>query len=191
VNTVIIKKYEQDGLLLNVSFADETSTGGYAGFRGRLALAVGEIADGAGNRKPPNIVMEHVVLLSKDDKLILAAGSLNKLEQLNDFVSMYKDDFSPEMLAIMYVVDLTEPLQVELEGINFALIPMQEGITWNELLDEADLDKREMKKLSSADKVYAVWEEIKGFSPKGAKVTMEEALSKTDPTRTRIERGAL
>ncbi len=188
---MIIKYYEQENLLLNISFVEEASTKRVTAFRGRLALVEGEIADDSGNRKPPSIVMDHVVLMSKEDKLIFAAGSLNKLVQLNDFVAMYSKDFSPEMQAIMYVVDLTEPLQVELEGINFALIPMQEGITWNELLDEAGLDKRELKKLSSADKVYAVWEELKGFKPKGVKVSMDEALTKTDSTLTRIERGAL
>ncbi len=188
---MIIKKYEQDGRLLNISFAEESSTGGFAGFRGRLALVEGEIGDDAGNRKPPAIVMEHAVLLSSGDKLVFSAGSLNKLTHLNNFVAMYKNDFSPEMQAMMYVVDLTEPLQVELEGVNFALIPMQEGITWNELLDEADLDKRELKKMAPADKVYAVWDELKGFKPKGDKVGMEEALTKTDNSLTRVERGAL
>ncbi len=188
---MIITKYEQEGLLLNISFVENASAEGIAAFRGRLALAVGEVADESGNRKPPGIVMEHVVLMSREDKLIFAAGSLNKLVQLNDFVGMYKEDFSPDMQAIMYVVDLTEPLHVEREGVNFSLIPMQEGITWNELLDEAGLDKRELKKLSSADKVYAVWEELKGFKPKGRQVDMDEALSRTDDSLTRIERGAL
>lgn len=189
--TVSIKKYEQDGLLLNISFVENASTSGFTAFRGRMALVEAEVGDEAGNRKTPNIVMEHVVLLDKDDRLILAAGSLNKLEHLNNFVSMYKEDFSPEMTAIMYVVDLTEPLQVELEGINFALIPMQEGITWNELLDEAGLDKKDIKKLSSADKVYNVWDELKAFKPKGSKLSMDDALSRTDASLTRIERGAL
>lgn len=188
---MIIKNYEQKNLLLNISFVDDATANGFTAFRGRLALVEGEVADDSGNRKPPNVVMEHVVLMSKKDKLIFATGSLNKLEQLNDFVAMYKDDFEPEMLAIMYVVDLTEPLQVELEGINFALIPMQEGITWNELLDEAGLDKQDLKKMSSADKVYAVWEELKGFKPKGSPVSISEALTKTDAGLTRIERGAL
>jgi len=188
---VSIKKYEQDGLLLNISFVSDASTSGFSAFRGRLALVEPEAGDQAGNRKTPAIVMEHVVLMDKEEKLILAAGSLNKLEQLNNFVEMYKADFSPEMTAIMYIVDLTEPLQVELEGINFALIPMQEGITWNELLDEADLDKRDLKKMSSADKVYAVWDEIKGFKSKASLVSMDEALTKTDPNLTRVERGAL
>jgi hypothetical protein len=188
---VIIKKYEQDGLLFNVSFAEAASTAGYAGFRGRLALVEGDVADDKGNRRPPSVVMEHTVLLSKDEKLALIAGSLDKLAFLNDLVSKYKGDFAPETQAIIYVVDLMEPLQVELEGVNFALIPMVEGITWNELLDESGLDKGDLKKLSSADKVYSVWENLKGFKPKGSVVTMEAALSKTDATRTRVERGAL
>ncbi len=188
---MIIKKFEQDGVLLNVAFAEAASTEGYAGFRGRLALVEGEIADDSGNRKPPHKVMEHTVLLSKDDTLVLAAGSLDKLEYLNDFVAKYKDALSADTQAIMYVVDLTEALQVELAGVTFALIPMQEGLTWNELMDEAGLDKGDLKKMSGADKVYSVWEEIKGFKPKGSVVAMEDALGKTDATLTRIERGAL
>jgi hypothetical protein len=188
---MIIKQYEQDKLLFNVSFAEAASAAGVAGFRGRLALVEGEVADDKGNRRPPSVVMEHTVLLSKDDKLTLLAGSLDKLAFLKDLVAKYKGDFTPETLAIIYVVDLTEPLQVELEGVNFALIPMVEGITWNELLDEAGLDKSDVKKLSSADKVYSVWENLKGFKEKGPVVTMDEALAKTDSTKTRVERGAL
>jgi hypothetical protein len=188
---VIIKNYEQDGLLLNISFVEDATASGFTAFRGRLALVRGEIADASGNRKPPGVVMEHVVLMSRDDKLLFAAGSLDRLEQLDHFVGMYKSDFSPQMQAIIYVVDLTEPLQVELEGIGFTLVPMQEGITWNELLDVAGLDKRELKKLSSADKVYAVWDELRGFSAKGSKVSMAEALTRTDAARKRVERGAL
>ncbi len=188
---MIIKNYAKENLLLNISFVEDATDNGFTAFRGRLALVEGEIADTSGNRKPPSVVMEHVVLMSREDKLILAAGSLNKLAQLNDFVAKYQGDFAPEMRAILYVVDLTEPLQVEFGGITFALVPMQEGITWNELLDEAGLEKRELKKMSSADKVYAVWENLKGYAPKGNKVSMDEALTKTDDTLARIERGAL
>ncbi len=188
---MIIKNFEENGQLLNISFADAASESGFAGFRGRLALVEGEVADSSGNRKPPPRVMEHTVLLSRDDKLALLAGSLDKLEHLNDLVAMYKDALSADTLAMLYVVDLTEPLQVELEGVNFALIPMQEGLTWNEILDESGLEKSDLKKKSGADKVYAVWEELKGFKAKGSVVSMEEALSKTDATLTRVERGAL
>jgi hypothetical protein len=188
---VSIKNYEEKGRLLNVSFVADASAEGVVGFRGRLALVDAEIGDESGNTKPPAVVMEHVVLMSTGDKLTFAAGSLDKLAQINDFVAMYKDDFAPDMKAMMYVVDLTSPLQIQLEGVNFALIPMQEGITWNELLDEAGLDKRDLKSMSSGDKVYAVYEGVKDYKPKGELVTLEEALAKTDPELKRPERGAL
>ena len=187
---MVIKKYEQDGLLFNVSFVDRASEAGVLGFRGRLALVEGEVADESGNRKPPKVVMEHVVLLSRDDKLILAAGSLDDIQDLSAFVDKYKADFAPDMKAIIYVVNITEPMQVDIEGITFALIPMQEGITWNELLDEAGLEKNDLKKKSSGDKVYTVWQELKGFAPKGEKVSLDVAMSRTADIK-RIERGAL
>lgn len=184
-----IKSYEDMGRLLNISFVEDAA--GTTAFRGRLALVEGEIADESGNRKPPNVVMEHVVLMSKDGKLNFAAGSLDKLSQLNDFVAMYKDDFAPDMQAILYVVDLTTPLQVQLDGVTFPLVPMQEGITWNELLDEAGLDKRDLKSMSSAEKVIAVVDGVKDYKAKGPLVSMEEALAKTNPELKRPERGAL
>ena len=188
---MIIKNYEENGQLLNIAFAEEASESGYAGFRGRLALVEGEVADEAGNRKPPQKVMEQTVLLSKDDNLTLLSGSLDKLEYLADLVDMYKGALSPDTQAILYVVDLTEPLQVEMAGVTFALVPMQEGVAWNELLDEAGLDKSDLKKKSGADKVYTVWEDLKGFKAKGSVVSLEEAMSKTDDSLTRVERGAL
>lgn len=188
---MVIKNYEQKGLLLNVAFVEPAGEPDTLGFRGRLALVEGEIGDDAGNRKPPAIVMEQTVLLSKADKLILLCGSLDRLEDLPALVEMYKGDFGPETLAIIYVVNITQPMQVEMAGVNFALIPMREGITWNELMDIGALDKNDLKKLASGEKVYTVWKEVKGaFKPKGEKVTMEVALTRTADIR-RVERGAL
>ncbi len=184
-----IKSYDEKGRLLNISFVDDAD--GATAFRGRLALVEAEIGDESGNRKPPAVVMEQAVLLSKGGKLIFVAGSLTKLADLNDFVAMYKDDFAADMHAILYVVDLTTPVQVQLEGVTFPLVPMQEGITWNELLDEAGLDKRDLKSMSSAEKVAAVVDGVKDYKAKGPLVTMDEALAKTDPELKRPERGAL
>jgi len=188
---MIIEKYDQEGMLLNISFVEKASEAGFVGFRGRLALVEGEVGDAQGRRKPPAIVMEHTVLLEKDGKLVLAAGSLDNFADFPTFIEKYKGDFAPDMLGIVYVVNITKPMQVEAGGINFALVPMQEGITWNELNDEAGLEKSALKKLSSGDKVYTVWEELKGFKAKGDKVTMDAAMANVDTSLKRIERGAI
>ena len=187
---MVIKEYEKNQLLLNVAFVNEAEESGVLGFRGRLALVEGEVGDAAGNRKPPAKVMEQTTLLSRDDKLILLSGSLDRLEDLPALVEMYKGDFDPNMLAIIYVVNITQPMQVELEGINFALIPMREGVAWNELMDEGGLDKQDLKKMSSGQKVYTVYKALSGFKPGGEQVTLEQALERTADI-TREERGAL
>jgi hypothetical protein len=186
-----IKSYEQKGLLLNVAFVEKADQPGYVGFRGRLALVEGEIGDDAGNRKPPAIVMEQAVLLEREGKLVLLSGSLDRLEDLPALLAMYQADFAPDLLAILYVVNITAPMQVELAGVNFALIPMREGVAWNELMDIGNLDKSDIKKLSSGQKVLAVYEAVKGnFKPKGETVSLEVALTRTTDIR-RVERGAL
>lgn len=187
---MIIKEYEKRALLLNVAFVDAAEEADVVGFRGRLALVEGEPGDGAGNRKPPAIVMEQATLLSKGEKLTLLSGSLDRLEDLPALVEMYKADFSPDMLAILYVVNITEPMQVELEGVNFSLIPMREGVAWNELMEEGYLDKHDLKKMSSGQKVVTVYEALSGFKPKGEVVALEQALGRTADIQ-RVERGAL
>ena len=187
---MIIKEYEKRDQLLNVAFVDAADEADMVGFRGRLALVEGEIADEAGNRKTPHIVMEQTTLLSKGDKLALLSGSLDRLEDLPALVEMYKADFAPDMMAIIYVVNITEPMQVELEGINFSLIPMREGVAWNELMDEGGLDKLDLKKMSSGQKVVTVFEALSDFKPKGESVSLEAALGRTADI-TRVERGAL
>lgn len=82
-------------------------------------------------------------------------------------------------------------MQVAAGGVSFALLPMQEGITWNELNDKAGLEKSALKKLSSGDKVYTVWKELSGFKPKGDKVSLEVAMGNVDASLKRIERGAI
>lgn len=188
---MIIEKYNQEGLLLNISFIEKASANGFVGFRGRLALVEGEVADIKGHRKPPAIVMEHSVLLEREGKLVLAAGSLDNLADFPTFIEKYKGDFAPDMLGIVYVVNITKPMQVAAGGVNFALFPMQEGITWNELNDAAGLEKSALKKLSSGDKVYTVWKELSGFKPKGDQVSLEVAMGNVDASLKRIERGAI
>jgi len=187
---MIIKEFEKNGLLLNVAFVEAAGEAGTMAFRGRLALVEGEVGDTLGHRKPPAIVMEQSVVLSKDDKLTLLAGSLDRLQDLPNLVAMYKAALTPATQAIIYVVNLTTPLQVEMEGVTFALIPMREGVVWNELMDAGYLDKGDIKKLASGAKVAAVHDALKGYKASGPKVSFEEALTHTADIK-RVERGAL
>ncbi len=173
-----LQRYKEAGLLFNTNFLDSTSEAGISGYRGELVLVEGGIADAKGHAKPPVDVMRGVALLG-DDKLKLVVGAIDQLESLNTFIEKYKDDFSSDMKALIYVVNIKEAVQVELEGINFVLIPLVQGVPWNEVLDELGLEKSDFKGQSAADKVMTLYQEMQAYSPKYPSSSIEEALANT------------
>ncbi|WP_167631719.1 hypothetical protein [Mariprofundus ferrooxydans] len=171
--------YDENALLLNTNFKSKADADNTFAYRGELVLVEGEIGDAKGRKKPPVSVMRNAVLLSVDDKLTLVSGCLDELDQLTEFVAKYKGDFAAEMKALFFVVNITQPMQVVLEGVTFALIPLTEGIAWNELLDVLHLEKSDLKGQSSAEKVVTAYKEFASFKAKGDVVTMEEAAGFT------------
>ena len=172
---MLIDKYEQDGLLFNVNFKANASEAGVCAYRGELVLEEGEIGDADGRRKPPKALVYQAVILSKDDKLIMSAGTIDTLDLLPTFVEKYKGDFAPEMNALFYVVNITKPMIVEMEGIAFYLIPLQGGLTWNEMIEEFGLEKSDFKGQSAADKVVTANSEFKSYKPKYETLSYDDA----------------
>jgi hypothetical protein len=173
-----LQKYKEAALLFNSNFLEATSDAGVSGYRGELVLIEGGVADAKGHAKPPVEVMRGVALLG-DDKLKLVVGSIDQLESLSTFVEKYKEDFSPDMKAVIYVVNIKDPVQVELEGVNFVLIPLVQGVPWNEVLDELALEKSDFKGQSAADKVLTLYKELQSYKPKYASASLDEALANT------------
>jgi len=179
----LIPGYNDSHLLFNNNFLSETSQAGTFGYRGELVLVEGEIADTKGHAKPPEEVMRGVALLGSD-KLDLVVGAIDKLEFLTTFVEKYKGDFSENMLSVIYVVNIEKAIQVELEGVTFVLIPLLQGVPWNEVIDELALEKSDFKGQSSADKIVTLYSELKSYKPKYPTISMEQALSEaTDAVR--------
>ncbi|MCG7996417.1 MAG: hypothetical protein JAZ06_13455 [Candidatus Thiodiazotropha taylori] len=160
-----LQQFKEEGLLFNTNFLDQTSTSGLYAYRGELVLVEGEIADEKGHTKPPVEVMRGAVLLG-DEKLKLLVGAIDDIASINTLIEKYKDLFSPEMKALLYVVNIESPAQVEIEGITFVLIPLVQGVPWNEAIDELALEKSDFKGQSSADKLVTLLDELKTYKPK-------------------------
>lgn len=174
-----LSKYEQQNLLFNTNFLEKTATDGVVGYRGELVLVEGEIADDQGRTKPPVALIRHAILLDKNEKLVLVVGLIDKLEWLEDFMAKYQQDFSDDIQILLYVVNLTESVQVEMNGTNIVLIPLTEGVAWNELIDELCLEKSDFKGQKPADKIVTVYDEFKSYAPKYPSVEYSEAMQKT------------
>lgn len=173
-----LEKYKQAGLLFNVNFLEKTSEAGVSAYRGELVLIEGEVGDAKGHAKPPIEVMRGVVILA-DDKLKMLIGALDQMASLTTLIEKYKADFAPDMTAVLFVVNLKSRCQVVIDGINFILIPLVQGVPWNEIIDELALEKSDFKGQSSANKLLTVYNELQGYDPKSPVVSLDEALAST------------
>lgn len=175
---MLLNDYKANNLLFYSNFLETTSSGELA-YRGDLVITPGEPGDEQGHSKPPKDLLREALLLGKD-KLTLFVGALDKMESLPLLLEKYQADFAPQMKAIIYVVNLKSAVQVEIAGINFVLIPMVQGVPWNETLEELALEKSHFKGMSPADKLETLFDELQSYQPKYPAVTLEEALTFTN-----------
>ncbi|MGF1548569.1 MAG: hypothetical protein ACFCUG_14715 [Thiotrichales bacterium] len=176
---MLLNTYERRGLLYNMNFKEATTSGGMGAYRGDLVLVEGEVADAMGRRKPPTVTLKGAVLLADAERLKLAAGSLDALSDFESFLELYGADLAPDLCAVFYVVNIAKPLLTTVDGFDIVLIPMTDGLVWNELADELKLDKSDFKGQSSADKVLTVLQAFRDYRPKYAQVSWDEALKRT------------
>jgi hypothetical protein len=187
---MLLEKYEQEDLLFNTNFKSKTSKEGMMAYRGELVLVKGEVADAQGRRKPPTALIRSAILLTQDDKLAFVVGSIDDLGLLNIFIEKYGVDFAQNMKALFYVVNITTPMQVDINGISVTLIPLLEGVAWNELIEELCMEKKDFKGQSSADKVVTAWEAYQDYAPKYESLSLEEAMARTADIKREM-RGAV
>ena len=185
---MLLDQFEKQGLFFYSNFKEATGTSGLTAYRGGLVLVEGEILDEQGRRGKPPVMLDGAVMLADAHKIKLLAGTMDELEHLQIVLDRYAAYFTPDTRVVLYVVNIGDPMQVEVAGVNMILIPMVDGIVWNELVDEVGLEKSDFKGQSSADKVITVFNAFKGYRPKYQKVSLEQALDRTIVAE-RVDRG--
>lgn len=174
---MLFDAYEQKGLLFNMNFKE--ANGNYAAYRGDLVLALGEVGDALGHRKPPTATIKNTIVLAENDKIKLYVGSLDELALLPSVLDYYQADFATDVKIILFVVNINKPLVIETNGLTIPTIGMQEGLIWNELIDIAALDKGDFKGQSASEKIITVYKALGDYKPKGDVVDYETALTRT------------
>ena len=120
------------------------------------------------------------VTLLADDKLTLVVGAIDKLESIKAFIEKYKADCSADAKIVFFVVNIKDPMQVDVDGLEFIFIPMSQGVPWTEIIDELGLEKSDFKGQSAADKILTLYNEMQSYQPKYPQVSVEEALASTE-----------
>jgi len=190
---MLLNRYDEQALLTNANIKDKTTQPNLDAYRGDLVLEEGEIADALGRRMPPLSFIKQAALLAGPDKIIFISGFLEKLEYLPLFYDKYAADLAEDLVAVFYVENIPDPIQVKYHGIHHVLLPMieGEGTVWNELNEELALEKTDFKGQSAADKVITVYHTVKtDYHPKYPEVSWEDALAQTVTVKKEL-RGAV
>lgn len=168
----VIQYVKENELDWQPSFNDVLSDG-LNGYRGALIVEEGKQIS-PDRKLPPKIQAKQVIMISDDSGIKLFTC---ELDSFNDFVPLferYKDYFTADSLNILYVTDLDGDGTFTYEGIEFTAYMLDESSVWNELLELADLEKGDMKKLSASEKIEKMYEELLDNDVKDAPKSYEE-----------------
>ncbi|WP_455756280.1 hypothetical protein [Sulfurimonas sp.] len=167
----VMEYIKENELAWQPSFNGEVD--GLHGYRGALIVEEGKQIS-PDRKLPPKIQAKQVVMISDDSTIKFITCELDSFNDFKPLFEKYKEYFTTEGLYILYVTDLDGNGTFTYEGIEFTAFMLDESSVWNEILELADLEKGDMKKLSPAEKIEKLYEELLDNDVKEASKTYEE-----------------
>lgn len=170
---MILHQFKQQGLLFNSNFLEDVD--GMVAYRGELILIEGQIDEASGHRKPPLELMYGCVLLG-DEQLKMLIGWLDKLSSIKTLLEKYKTVLADDCMLVLYIINAKNAVQLTVDGVKMVVIPMTNGVPWNEIIEELGLEKSDFKGQSAGKKVVTLYEELKGHKYKYPQSSLEVEL---------------
>jgi hypothetical protein len=178
---------EQQGRLLNAVLKGPTERPGRFGFRGELALKFAQ--QFADEKRPPELTTDQVIAVANAGEPTIAffASYLLSFEYLNALTEVLKGLLSPSGKYFVFCnnIDLLSKYEVEIDGITFYVLPIDEATVYNELLELLYLDKTSLKKASTAGKTDAIADAALKFDVKFAPISFAQGVERMGPVRDR------
>ena len=178
---------EQQGRLLNAVLKGPTERPGRFGFRGELALKFAQ--QFADEKRPPELTTDQVIAVANAGEPTIAffASYLLSFEYLNALAEVLKGLLSPSGKYFVFCnnIDLLSKYEVEIDGITFYVLPIDEATVYNELLELLYLDKTSLKKASTAGKTDAIADAALKFDGKFAPISFAQGVERMGPVRDR------
>lgn len=171
-----IEFIKENELAWQPSFSGDLSDGTY-GYRGALIIEAGKQIS-PDRKLPPKSQAKQVIMISEGEKIKFFACELESFHHFAPMVEKYKDFFDASGLNLLYVTDLEKAGTFEYEGVKYTALPLDESSVWNELLELADLEKSDMKRLKKQEeKIEALYEELADADVEEASKTYDEMLT--------------
>ena len=178
---------DQQGRLLNAVLKGPTERPGRFGFRGELALKFAQ--QFADEKRPPELSTDQVIAVANAGEPTIAffASYLLSFEYLNALTEVLKGLLSPSGKYFVFCnnIDLLSKYEVEIDGITFYVLPIDEATVYNELLELLYLDKTSLKKASTAGKTDAIFDAALKFDGKFAPISFAQGVERMGPVRDR------
>lgn len=144
------------------------------GYRGALIVEEGKQIS-PDRKLPPKIQARQVIMVSEAESIKFISCELESFDHFAPLFEKYKDFFSPDGLYLLYVTDLDGNGTFEYEGIKFTAFMLDESSVWNEILELADLEKSDMKRLKkSEEKIEKLYNELLDSDVEEESKTYEE-----------------
>ena len=178
---------DAQGHLINALHKGATKKAGRTGFRGDFALIF--TPSKADEKRPPELTSDQVMASADGDKIDFYAGYLHSFESLSTLSEVVGPHLAPggKFFAFCNNIDLLSKFTVELNGITYFVLPIDEATVYNELLELLYLDKTDLKKLDTSGKLDAVANAAAKFTPSKQfkAISYEDGLKVMGPVRNR------
>jgi hypothetical protein len=172
-----------EGKLLTPIFSGPTQKTNRYGFRGELGLKFPPSQ--AGEKRPPEIKADQVIFAAEGETLTFLTLHIDSLAYLDLVRETFGKALVPSGKYFIFAgnVDISKKYQLDLDGVSFYVLPLDEATVYNEILDLLYLEKGDLKKLSNEAKIDAIVEAA-GNSRGGFPVTpYAQALSEMGPIK--------
>ncbi|KXX64444.1 hypothetical protein [Marichromatium gracile] len=182
---MLLDTYQQQERFWLKTLFGTPSREGLQVFRGEFVVLEGELKASTGKRTPPKAVLKQAVMVGDETQLQMVVGNFASIDELPEFVARFHDVLAPECRPVLFIDNVAESAEVEIQGHPYVLIQHSDGVVWNALTEFCYLDKQDLKGLSGEDKVIRVFEALADYRPGLPSRDLETMLAtKTEAKRT-------
>lgn len=182
-------RLEKEGRLLNPVLKGTTERPGRFGFRGELAIKFAQ--QFADEKRPPELSADQViaVAIAGEEKITFLAAYLHSFESLTAMAEVLDGLLTPEGKYFVFCnnIDLLSKYVVDVDGVPFNILPIDEATVYNELLELLYLEKSALKRASTGGKIDAIFDAATKFSQAYEGINYAEGLKRMGPVRNRNE----
>lgn len=163
----------ENALQWQPSFNGALEVPGRYGYRGALIVTPGKFITPE-KQMPPKVTLKHAIAISDEASMLLFAAELESFDDFAAAFDGYKSLLTADTLVTLFVNDLLSDALFDYEGVPVYAFSLDESSVWNELIDHADLEKRELKRMGAEEKLDTLYDGLKVATLRAPKLTYEE-----------------